>query len=437
MLSFAEIRAAKLRSFLSLLGITIGILCIISVRTAVNSLEINIQNAFASLGNDVLYVQKWSWILGDDRDYPWWKFINRPVTNRRELEQLQQKLKGAEAICILYFAGGTTVIADDQIAEGTQILGASYDYNKIKEMEFTDGRYFTPSEAANSQPVAIIGATVAESLFSNKGTPEGKQIKINGVKVTVIGVLKKQGSDMFGFTTDNNVIVPFSFMSMFVNMNSNDNDPLLAIIPKKGVPIEELKYEVKGAMRSIRKLSPYQDDNFAINQVSVFAEGIASVLTIVNIAGLFIGSFSILVGAFGIANIMFVSVQERVYQIGIKKALGARKIYILIEFLLEAVMLCMLGGLMGLGAVILLFKGLSWAVAHSGSDFKFYITAKNIAIGISISVVTGVFAGIIPAWSAANMKPVDAIRGEVSDLFKSFMDIFRKAKVTVGSDGDD
>jgi putative ABC transport system permease protein len=427
-LSFAEIRAAKLRSFLSLMGISIGIICIISVRTAVNSLEINVQNTFASLGNNIIYVQKWAWILGDDRDYPWWKFVNRPITNRRELEQLQQKLKGAEASCILYFAGGAGVIADDRVAEGTQILGASYDYNKIKEMEFTEGRYFTPAEAANAQPVAIIGATVAETLFEGKGSPEGKEIKINGVKVTVIGVLKKEGSDIFGLTLDNNVIVPFSFMSMFVNMNSLDNDPLLAVVPKKGVPLEEFKYELRGAMRSIRRLSPFQDDNFALNQVSVFADGIASLLSIVNFAGLIIGSFSIFVGAFGIANIMFVSVQERVYQIGIKKAMGARKIYILIEFLLESIMLCVLGGLIGLAVVILLFKGLGWVIAHNGSDFKFYITAKNIFIGISISVVTGIVAGFLPAWSAANMKPVDAIRGEVSDLFKSFMDIFRGKK---------
>jgi putative ABC transport system permease protein len=292
-------------------------------------------------------------------------------------------------------------------------------------MEFTQGRYFTPSESNNAQAVALIGANVAETLFEGKGSPEGQEIKINGVKMTIIGVLKKEGSDLFGFTLDDNVIVPFSFMSMFVNMNSIENDPLIAVIPKKTVPIDELKYELKGVMRSIRRLSPFQDDNFAINQVSVFTEGIASIFSIVNIAGLFIGGFSILVGTFGIANIMFVSVQERVYQIGIKKALGARKIYILLEFLLEAIILCLLGGLMGLITVIILFKILGWMVTNAGSDFKFYITANNIIIGISISVLTGIIAGFLPAWSAANMRPVDAIRGEVSDLFKGFMNLLK------------
>lgn len=386
----------------------------------------NIQNSLASFGNDIVYVQKWPWIWG--ADYPWWKYLNRPYTNRRELEQLQEKVKGAEASCIMYFAGKVNAVAGDRVAENIQVLGASYEYNKIKEMDFTQGRYFTPGESNNAQAVCLIGATVAETLFEGRSQIEGEQIKVNGVKVTIVGVLKKEGSDLFGFTLDNNIIVPYSFMTMFVNMNGLDADPLIAVIPKKNVPVEELKYELKGAMRSIRRLNPFQDDNFAINQVSVFTEGIASIFVFINLAGLFIGGFSILVGTFGIANIMFVSVQERVYQIGIKKALGARKLYILLEFLLEAIMLCLFGGLMGLITVIGLFKLLQLAVTSSGSDFKFYITAQNIMIGISISVVTGVIAGFLPALSAANMKPVDAIRGEVSDLFKGFFSFFSKGK---------
>lgn len=410
-ISLQEIRAAKLRSFLSLLGITIGILCIISVRTAVNSLEMNIQTSLASFGNDILYVQKWPWIWENHENYPWWKFVNRPPTNRRELEQVQEKVKSAAASCIMYFAGGNNVVAGDNTVKGAQVLGVSYDYDKIKEMEFTQGRYFTPAESNNAAAVAIIGATVAETLFPGISQIEGKEIKIAGVKMVVIGVLKKEGSDLFGFTLDNNVIVPFSYMSMFVNMNNGDQDPLMAIIPKKGVPMDELRYELKGAMRSIRRLSPYQDDNFAINQVSVFTEGIASVFSMVNFAGLIIGGFSIFVGAFGIANIMFVAVKERTYIIGIKKAIGARKIYILLEFLLEAVVLCLFGGIIGLLVVIGMFQFLQYIVTNvAKSNFHFYITAYNVILGISISVVVGIIAGFVPAVFAANMKPVDAIR---------------------------
>lgn len=408
-LSLEELRSAKLRSFLSLLGITIGILCIISVRTAVNSLEMNIQNSLSSFGNDIIYVQKWPWIWTEE--YPWWKYINRPGANRRELEQLNSQLTGAKATCIMFFAGNSSVISGDRAAEGVAVNGVSYDYNKIKEMDFTEGRYFTPAENNNAQAVALIGANVAETLFEGLGNPIGKEIKIRGVKLTVIGVLKKEGDDLFGFTLDNNVLVPFSFMSMFVDMHSGGNDPLIAVIPKAGVPVEELKYEIKGAMRSIRGLSPYQDDNFAVNQVSVFTEGIKSIFAIVNYAGLFIGFFSVIVGAFGIANIMFVAVKERTYIIGIKKAIGAKRIYILMEFLLESVVLCLIGGLTGLLVVVGLFQVLQYVVTHVfESDFKFYITATNVIIGISISVVVGILAGFIPALSAARMKPVDAIR---------------------------
>lgn len=408
-ISFEELRAAKLRSFLSLIGITIGILCIISVRTAVNSLELNIQKSFATFGSDILYVQKWPWIFS--QDYPWWKYFNRPMTTNRELVQIKDRLKGADATCLIYFGGGKTAIYEDRMAEGTQLMGVTYDYNRIKEMEFVQGRYFTPIESNNGQPVCVIGAEAANSLFEGRTKIEGEVIKISGIKMTIIGVLKEEGDDLFGFTLDNNILVPYGFISSFVNLNGFEGDPSIAITPKPGVPIEELKYEVKGAMRSIRRLSPTQEDNFAINQVSVVTELIASVFQIVNIAGLIIGIFSIIVGAFGIANIMFVSVKERTYIIGIKKALGAKKIYILLEFLLEAVMLCIAGGVLGLLLVTGLFAILQYLVTNvAESDFKFYITTGNVILGISISVFVGILSGFIPALLAANMRPVDAIR---------------------------
>lgn len=369
----------------------------------------NVQNSFSSIGSDIIYIQKWPWIWTEE--YPWWKYLNRPTVNRRELELLQQKTNGAKASCILFFAGGTNVLAGDRVAERVQVVGASYDYNQIKDMEFTQGRYFTPGEANNAQGVALLGASVAETLFEGKGSPEGEEIKINGVKVKVVGVLKKEGSDLFGFTLDNNVIVPFTYMSMFVNMNGLDGDPLIAVVPKKGVPAEELKYELKGVMRSIRRLSPYSEDNFAINQVSVFTDGIASIFSIINVAGLFIGIFSVFVGGFGIANIMFVAVKERTYIIGIKKAIGAKRIYILLEFLLEAVILCVIGGVIGLLVVVGLIEILQYFITNVWkNDFKFYITFYNLFLGVSISVVVGIVAGFIPAWFASKMRPVDAIR---------------------------
>ncbi len=408
-LSFEEIKASKLRSFLSLLGISIGVLCIVSVRTAINSLERNILDSFSSFGNEVLYVQKWPWIWSDS--YPWWRYFNRPSANPREMQMLKDKLRGAEACAIVYFAGGKDLSASGRTAESITVVGTSYDYNLIKNMDFFQGRYFTQQEINSSAPVALIGANVADALFPGFTDIEGREMKIQGTKVTVIGVLKREGDDIFGFTLDNNVVVPYGVVGNFLNLYSGENDPLLAVTPRKGNTVDELKFEVRGAMRSIRRLAPNKDDNFAVNQVSVFSEGIKSIFGIVNIAGLIIGFFSVIVGGFGIANIMFVSAKERTYIIGIKKAIGAKQVYILLEFLLEAVLLCVLGGLAGLIVVAGLFGAMQWVMANVlESSFKFYLTPANLFIGISISVITGVLAGFIPAWNASKMRPVDAIR---------------------------
>lgn len=408
-LSFEELRAAKLRSFLSFIGITIGVLCIVSVRTAVNSLEQNIHDSIESIGSDVLYVQKWPWIWS--HDYPWWRYVNRPTSNPREMQFLKERLKSAEAVSIIYSVGGKNVSADGRTATGIALKGVSYDYDKVKSLEFTQGRYFTSNEILSAAPMVIIGNGVAETLFPNFSQLEGRELRIDGIKATVIGVLKKEGNDILGFSADNDIIAPYGVLNSFINLNSNDNDPLIAIIPKKGVKIKDLKYEIKGVMRSIRRLSPNIDDNFAINQVSVFSEGIKSIFSVINLAGFIIGFFAVIVGGFGIANIMFVSVKERTYIIGIKKAIGAKQIYILLEFLLEAVLLCLIGGIAGLLAVIALFQSLQYVLKYwIETDFTFYITAENIAIGIGISVITGIISGFIPAWNASRMKPVDAIR---------------------------
>jgi putative ABC transport system permease protein len=408
-LSIEELQAAKLRSFLSLTGITIGILCIVSIRTAVNSMELNIRKSIESIGNQVLYIQKWPWIWSEN--YPWWRYVNRPSMKPREMRFLKERLKNAEAVAIIYSLGGKNAIAQGRTAKGITLQGVSHDYNRVKSLEFTQGRYFTPSEILSSSPVAIIGHQVAETLFPGFTQMEGREIRIEGIKVSVIGVLKKEGNDILGFSADNDIIVPYGVLSNFININYSENDPLVAVMPKSGVKLSDMKYEIKEAMRSIRKLPPTVDDNFAVNQVGVFSEGIKSIFSVINMAGFIIGLFSIVVGGFGIANIMFVSVKERTYVIGIKKAIGAKQIYILLEFLLEAILLCIIGGIAGLLAVVGLFQALEYVLKNwTQTDFSFYITAENIAIGIGISVATGIISGFIPAWSASRMRPVDAIR---------------------------
>jgi putative ABC transport system permease protein len=375
----------------------------------VDSLEKNIKDSFDTFGGDILYVQKWPLIFSED--YPWWRFYNRPKVNQKEMEQVSQRLKLADATALVSFNGDKTVRYEDRSVEKITLTGATYQYDHVKDMDFTQGRYFTQAEADHPTYVCIIGSSVAESLFEGRTQIEGQEIRVEGVKLKIVGVFKKEGDNMIGWTLDNMVMVPYSILSVFVNTNGGgDGDPLMAVKPKPGILSTELKYEVKGAMRSVRRLSPTQEDNFAINQMSMITDQISSLFIFVNLAGLFIGGFSILVGGFGIANIMFVSVKERTNIIGIKKALGAKQIYILLEFLLEAVMLCIMGGFMGLILVFGLAALANFLLTNAHSSFVFYVTAQNVTIGLSISIIIGIIAGFIPAWQASRMRPVDAIR---------------------------
>lgn len=408
-LSIEELLSARLRSFLSLTGIMIGILCIISVFTATNSLEKNIKDSFDTFGGDILYVQKWPLIFTED--YPWWRFFNRPHVSQDDLRQAKERLKLADAVALVSFNGGKTAHYGDESIEKVTLTGATYEYDHIKDLEFSQGRYFTQNEADNPTYVCILGSSVAEALFGGRENVEGEYIRLDGIKLKVIGVFKKEGDNLIGWTLDNMVMVPYPVLSTFVDMSSpGGEDPLMAVRPLPGVSVDELTYEVKGVMRSIRRLSPTQEDNFAINQMSMITDKISSLFVFVNFAGFFIGMFSILVGGFGIANIMFVSVKERTNIIGIKKALGARQIYILLEFLLEAVLLCVIGGLLGLVLVYGLASLANYALKANSSTFVFYLTTRNVMIGLSISIVIGIIAGFIPAWQASRMRPVDAIR---------------------------
>lgn len=405
-LSFEEIRTSKLRSSLSLMGVAIGVLCVVSVRTAVTSLEKNITDSFASLGTDILYIQKWPWIWGED--YPWWRFLNRPQVTEREQKQLSEMMHTTDGIALINWASvSPTVKYYDRSVENVSLSAATQDYNLIRNFDFTQGRYFTQNEFSNGAHVCLLGASIADALFASSSA-EQKQIRIGGIKMTVVGVLKREGSDLFGMSLDGAVLIPYHSLPLF---ESQSNDPLLALKPKEGIAFDEMKYEARGAMRAIRRLAPNEEDDFALNKMSVFTDGISSILGFVGFAGMIIGGFSMLVGGFGIANIMFVSVKERTNIIGIKKALGAKQVYILMEFLLEAVLLSLLGGIVGLIIMYLLIEALQWYLREfQESSFVFYITAKNLLVGFLISFTVGVISGFIPAWQASKMRPVDAIR---------------------------
>ena len=391
----------KLRTFLSLLGITIGIFAIITVFTVVDSLEQNLRKSIQSLGDDVVFVEKWPWTFGPD--YPWWKYMNRPLPDYTELDAILHKCDGAQSAAFAINANITVKYRSNSI-ENVTIICASYQYDKVKNFEIADGRYFTEIESSAGRPVAVIGDILAKALFPNQ-SPLGQMIKVNGAKVMVIGVFKKEGESILGGTPDTQVLVPVQYARSLIDIRSENLDPQLLVRAKPGISNDELIDELTGLMRSIRKLQPKAEDNFALNQTSLISNQFDSLFDIVGIAGWVIGGFSILVGGFGIANIMFVSVKERTNIIGIQKSLGAKNYFILLQFIFESIFLSLIGGIIGLLIVYLLIIGV-------GDSFPFEITLgkSNVILGLTISILIGVVSGFVPAYGASQLDPVEAIR---------------------------
>jgi putative ABC transport system permease protein len=393
----------KLRTFLSLLGIVIGIFSIISVFTMVDALNKKISDSVSSLGDNIVYVQKWPWTFGPD--YPWWKYMSRPLPKLDEAPEIRRKSQLAEAVC---FAANTnkTVKCENLSMADISLEAVSEDYDKISTFDIADGRYFTDAEQSAGRAVCLIGPEIVNNLFPTSD-PLGKTISINGSKVIVIGVFKREGDNMFGNTHDSSVLVPVNFGRTLINITKENGNPYILVKARKGVTNDDLIAELEGIMRAIRRIKPAEEQDFALNQTSLLSQCFAGMMGIVNIAGGFIGIFSILVGGFGIANIMFVSVKERTNLIGIKKSLGAKNYFILLEFLFEAVILCLIGGLIGL---LLIYVGT--LVLNATMDAGIDLTLKNITLAIIISGTIGLLAGIIPAWSASRLNPVEAIRSK-------------------------
>lgn len=396
-----SLAANKLRTFLSLLGITIGIFAIIVVFTIVDSLENNIRSSIQSLGDNVVFVQKWPWSFGPD--YPWWKYMNRPVPAYEEVADLQRKSKTAEAMAFR-IGGRRTLKYKANIIENAVVAGVSYDFYKIKSFEIPEGRYFTEAEVNAGNNVAILGSKIAEGLFPNSPAV-GQEIKIAGKKAFVIGVFKKEGESMLGNTMDNQVITPFNFARFILDVHSENSDPYIAVKARPGVTNAQMIDELTGIMRGVRHLKPLADDDFALNETNLLSKNFDILFDIIGMAGWIIGGFSILVGGFGIANIMFVSVKERTNIIGIQKSLGAKNYFILMQFLCESVFLSLIGGLVGL-----LLTYLITFAAKGAIDMEITLTQSNIILGITISVLIGIISGFVPAYSASQLDPVEAIR---------------------------
>ena len=403
-LALQELRKNKMRTFLSLFGVTIGIFCIIGVLSTVSSLEKNIQDGIKSLGSNTIYIDKWDYQGG--ADYPWWKYVNRPSPKLIETRLIRDKIKADINIVFSFDANAFIQYENDKL-DGISYHGVTDEFDKIQPIEIAYGRYLTPMEFESGINSIIIGYENAEKLFGKPEKAVGKIVTLRNKKAVIAGVMKKQGKSMIdGWAFDQSIVLSYKFMKQML-FNEQYNNPKIIVKGPENMSPEALRDELKGAMRSIRRLGPTEEDDFSLNAISDFTKNVSSLFANVNLGGWMIGLLSLIVGAFGIANIMFVTVRERTPVIGLKKAIGAKKRTILMEFLLESALICIIGGLIG----IILVMGMAQLLT-SIFNFPVFVSGNILALAIGICVTIGILAGIIPAMIAARMDPVVAIRSK-------------------------
>ena len=333
--------------------------------------------------------------------YPWWKYYQRPQPKLQEVKEILKRSNTVEDAAF-FFSVSRNVYFRDNSMENIPVMAVSYHYNKVMPLDLQEGRYFTEIENNGGRNIAIIGADIASNLFPHQDAI-GRKIKVFGRKLQIIGVIKKKGEDIFGNSSDNVIIIPVNYARGVVDMKNINST--IVVRAKPFVSNTQMKDELTGIMRSIRKLKPRADNSFAINETDIISKGFDKLFAVIALVGWIIGGFSLLVGGFGIANIMFVSVKERTNQIGIQKSLGAKNYFILLQFLFEAVFLALLGGIVGL----LIVFGLTYLVT-SVVGFALTLSIKNIVLGVTVSGIIGLISGFLPAWSASRLDPVEAMR---------------------------
>ncbi|MCL4510299.1 MAG: ABC transporter permease [Bacteroidetes bacterium] len=395
-LSLAALMANKARAVLTMLGIIIGIISVTMMGAAIEGLTRAFNNSISAIGADVLYIQKWPWMSGDE----WWKYRNRRNIKPEYADIVKKEARLAAAVAPTVARIGT-VKYQNKVASSVFVEGTTADYAYVTNMSFDEGRFFTAVESRGDRPLVVLGGDVANQLFPNQN-PDGKIIQINGLSFRVIGVRSKQGSFLGMFSLDNQVMIPLGQFERIYGTHFQATINVRVVNQKE---MDNAKEELRGIMRKIRGLSPYQEDDFSINQQDMLTNAFNKIAGIIGAVGIFVTALSLFVGGIGIMNIMFVSVTERTKEIGIRKALGARRQTILVQFLIESTLICLAGGLVGLG----ISYPLSMLVD------KFLPTSMPISLailGIMISLAVGVISGIIPALRASKLDPVEALRYE-------------------------
>jgi putative ABC transport system permease protein len=399
LIAFDALKAYKMRSILTTLGIIIGVTTVITIVALIQGLNRAFSKEISAIGTDTLYIQKYPWIMNDG---DWFKFRNRKNITLEETEKVREASTLSLAVAPS-LASRRTVKYDEKSVESVIVFGSTADYLITSNAVPEYGRFMTDIDVQHNRPVCVIGWEVANKLF-DQVDPLGKRINIGGRKFRVIGVLEKKGA-MFGFNMDIVAIIPVgAFQSAF---GAQRRSVEVEVKVKSPDLIEEAEYELTGIMRRIRKLTPDKENDFAINKQSMLLDTYNQLTSTLWAVAIGVGAISLLVGGIGIMNILLVSVTERTREIGIRKALGARRADILWQFLIESMMICAIGVVLG----TLLAVGLAALVAAT-TPVPAAITWWVVVLGLSFVVTIGLFFGIYPASKAARLNPIEALRYE-------------------------
>ena len=396
--AWSAIVTNRLRTFLSLLGVMVGIFMITAVFAVVDSLEDGLKSTFNILDDEVLFIQKWPWTFGED--YPWWKYVQRREVSLSDMDMLANRLELAQDV-VFQAKAGLPLESQNSRMEGVGVAAVSDGYEDVA-LDIAKGRYFSPMEVAGGRSVAVVGYDVAMEL-TGKDDPIGETVETRGQRMEIVGVFAKQGASMINDGFDRAIVIPAKFGHRIMDYGQGTQ---IMVKPKEGVGTDELSDEIVQQFRSVRRLRPMEEEDFSINQIGMLTSILDSIFQQVEYGGWFIGIFAILVGCFSVANIMFVSVRERTKIIGVQKAIGAKSTFILMQFLFEAVALCVIGALFALLAI----EGIVALVNAIDIGFVMVVRPSRIIIALSVAVTSGLLAGLAPAQKAARMEPVEAMR---------------------------
>ncbi|WP_158728489.1 MULTISPECIES: ABC transporter permease [unclassified Flavobacterium] len=399
--AMSALRNNKLRTLLSLLGVTIGIFSIIAILAAVDSLDKKIKKDLSSLDKNTIYLMRFSF---GPSEIPQWKREQFPDVKYDEYEYLKGSMNDVDQMAFQFFVNRESLKYESESVSDVNIVPVSHEFIDIQGLEFDKGRFYNESESNSGAPVIVLGFDIAQSLFG-ESEAIGKNLRLYGQRFTVIGTLKKQGEGMFGDSNDTSVFIPVNFLRQMYGDNNSAMTPVILVKPDSGIDMDAFKAELAQKLRNFRGMKVDEMDNFFINVLSGFTDLLDGIIGAMRGGGILISVFSFLVGGFGVANIMFVSVKERTNLIGIQKSLGAKNRFILFQFLFEAIILCVIGGTIGLIIVWLLSILLTNVL-----EFEFVLSFWNILIGSGLSIIVGVISGILPAISASKLDPVEAIR---------------------------